>query len=217
MNRNVIRARLRRLARLSRRQTWRSLALVATDPDLDPVYARMRDWHSRRWLTDPAPWFLPSAIAYIEQHLELGHRVVEWGSGASSLWFAACGATVETVEHDPAWEREISRRLPPPSRVLATRDEVEPYVARAKNLEKADWIVIDGNHRLQCVDRVASMLEEGRGRRPLWVIFDDTHRLHYADALHRLTLRASDSRHFCGSSVELRAHMTSILVFLNDA
>jgi hypothetical protein len=207
------RERLRRLRRFRHPGSWRSLALVATDPDIDRVFERIQKSRSKEWLDEPQPWFQPAAIDHIERLLEPTQCVVEWGSGASTLWFSRQGTEVESVEHDPRWAREIAARLSPPSRVHLTRPDCKTYVGQPTSLERADWAVIDGIHRVECAARIISMLRRGRGRRPFRVVFDDTHRMDYAEQLHDLTVLASESRHFCGANLNLASQMTSVLVF----
>jgi hypothetical protein len=179
------------------------------------VFDRIRSSRSRRWLDEPEPWLAPTAVDYIKQRLKPDHHVVEWGAGASTLWFDQHADRVESIEHDPAWVEKVSHRLHPPSRVLEVDTEIseQAYADRPEGLERADWIVIDGIYRLECAARVISMIDRALGRRPLWVVFDDTHRLDYAERLHELTVLSSESQHHCGRSLDLAVHMTSVLAF----
>ena len=49
------------------------------------------------------PWFSYSAIDFLKIFLRKTHRVFEFGSGGSTLFFADRCASVESVEEDPSW------------------------------------------------------------------------------------------------------------------
>jgi hypothetical protein len=57
------------------------------------------------------PWLGYRAVARLEQVLSPDSRVLEFGSGMSTLWFARRCATVVSVESDPGWYDEMQRRF----------------------------------------------------------------------------------------------------------
>lgn len=57
------------------------------------------------------PELLPEVVAYIENILPDGAHVFEFGSGASTVWFAETGCLTISVEHEPAWANEVERTL----------------------------------------------------------------------------------------------------------
>ncbi len=62
-----------------------------------------------RWRHPDDPFYVPAAIRRIEDLLDNNSKVFEWGSGASTLWYARRAASVVSIEHDGGWyERGIS-------------------------------------------------------------------------------------------------------------
>ncbi|HEY0953010.1 MAG TPA: hypothetical protein VGD85_22645, partial [Nocardioides sp.] len=59
------------------------------------------------------PWWTFAAADAVEDFLRArpGARVLEWGSGASTVWLARRAGSVVTVEHDPAWAARTARGL----------------------------------------------------------------------------------------------------------
>lgn len=57
------------------------------------------------------PWFTRQAIALLEQLLQKNDKVLEFGSGRSTVFFATCCAHVLSVEHDDTWFAIVDRQL----------------------------------------------------------------------------------------------------------
>lgn len=65
-------------------------------------------------LLDPreqVPWITFGAQAWLEQYLQPGTSVFEWGSGGSTLYFARRAHRVVSVEHNPDWHRAVQAAL----------------------------------------------------------------------------------------------------------
>lgn len=60
----------------------------------------------------PVPWFTYPAIRYLKRLVRPDWRVLEYGSGNSTRWWAAHVAEVVAVEHDPAWAAALRRDQP---------------------------------------------------------------------------------------------------------
>ena len=60
----------------------------------------------------PVPWFTYPAIRQLGRMVAPAWRVLEYGSGNSTLWWAARVAEVVSVEHDPAWAFRLRERIP---------------------------------------------------------------------------------------------------------
>ena len=90
---------------------WRSVR--AESPDWLGYEARWRQ--SRRnaatAIDDGQPWVTYPAIDFLERHLTARHRVFEWGSGGSTLFFAARAGEVISVEHDRGWFEKVRDRI----------------------------------------------------------------------------------------------------------
>ena len=54
------------------------------------------------------PWYTRDAFRFISRLDLHGKRVLEYGSGSSTLWYARRGALVTTVEDDPDWITRVA-------------------------------------------------------------------------------------------------------------
>lgn len=114
----------------------------------------------------------------ILKYITPGCRVLEWGSGGSTLWFSdrlPNGATLTSIDHDVRWHettcRNIGQRhnvqllLCPPDGPLgrnATIDEEDPtylheYI-HAVDDSKFDVILVDGVARVACMEQAKKLL-----------------------------------------------------------
>ncbi len=73
-----------------------------------------------RWFNAPVPLYTPGAIRALARGMnraagtnprQSGWAVFEWGSGASTVWYAARARLVTAVEHDPGWHEVITAML----------------------------------------------------------------------------------------------------------
>ena len=70
-------------------------------------------WTGRQCLPEGYPWLVPAAVTRLHALLEQGapQRVLEWGAGGSTLFFARRVASVLSVERNPQWVQQVRRRL----------------------------------------------------------------------------------------------------------
>ena len=57
------------------------------------------------------PWLTPAAIGLVATLLRPADRGAEFGSGRSTLWFAARVRSLTSVEHDARWHESVTARL----------------------------------------------------------------------------------------------------------
>jgi hypothetical protein len=108
--------------------------------------------------SSPIPWYTYPAIEYLKQLDFSGKTVFEYGSGNSTLFWAARARRVVSVEDSEHWFRTMSSKLPPNCEITLETDlTVYPDALRATR-EQFDVIVVDGaargHTRLKC-SRVA--------------------------------------------------------------
>lgn len=60
----------------------------------------------------PVPWFTYPATRYLAKLVRPHWRVLEYGSGNSTRWWAKRVQEVVAVEHDPDWANALRRDLP---------------------------------------------------------------------------------------------------------
>src|SRR5687768_17402765 len=94
--------------------TWtrsaRSVAAMAANPS-----------DALRWLRDRIerctpisaglPWIAWSCIRFLVQRVPPGARVFEWGAGGSTIFFAALGCSVVSVESSVRWAEDVTAAL----------------------------------------------------------------------------------------------------------
>ncbi|MEL6197438.1 MAG: class I SAM-dependent methyltransferase [Pseudomonadota bacterium] len=153
------------------------------------------------------PWWCFGAIEEVDRFLaslQGRARVLEWGSGASTLWLAKRAAHVTSIEHDAPWAAIVATLTSDLDRVALISEPPEPksegrddwygsakagwrdysfrrYVNRAEEIPGPfDLIVIDGRCRERCLDMAKQRLAPG-GR----ILFDNTGRRRYREAIAR--------------------------------
>lgn len=62
-------------------------------------------------IADAAPWVAYPAIEFLEGCLSNRHRVFEWGSGGSTLFFQKRAQQIVSVEHDASWFSRVEALL----------------------------------------------------------------------------------------------------------
>jgi SAM-dependent methyltransferase len=125
---------------------------------------------------EPIPWLTYPAIAFLARRVRADMTVFEYGSGASTLWWAARVRQVVAVEHDARWVADLTSRLPPNATVVHV--EEEPSGAYARNVlahgVSFDVVVVDGRDRVRCVPNALRALTPGGV-----VVFDNSDRAEY--------------------------------------
>ncbi len=136
-------------------------------PHLIP--ARVRYWWWERRNPDK-PWLTPAAVAFLDRELSAADAGLEFGSGRSTVWFAARLRHLTSVEHHPGWYEAVRARLDRAGRanvdyrlVSLDHPESQPeqptyapmpaYVRVAHGLADASLglVVVDGHYRTHCL------------------------------------------------------------------
>lgn len=86
----------------------------------------------------PVPWFTYPAIRFLAARVRPGWRVLEYGSGNSTRWWAARVREVVAVEHDPAWAARLQQDLPA-NVTLFERVMDDPLSDAAELLLRTEW------------------------------------------------------------------------------
>lgn len=128
----------------------------------------------------PLPWYTYPAIRFLQERVQSGMNVFEFGSGNSTLWWADRVKSVTSVEHDQNWSEIVKNRIP--ENVLYKRlDLVEggEYSQFAKSSGRGpfDIVAIDGRDRVNCALNCMSELKDDGV-----IIFDNADRRRYRHA-----------------------------------
>jgi len=110
------------------------------------------------------PWWTRQAIAWMDEHLTKDMSVVEWGSGASTLWLAARCGQLRSIESDPEywkWASAALREAGLPSHKYSV--ELRPLNVNYYEIVqgKYDAAIIDGRMRVACCQRAMRILVPG--------------------------------------------------------
>lgn len=135
---------------------------------------------------DPLPWYTYPAIEYLSQFDYRSKKVFEYGTGYSSMYWAARAQKVISIEDNPEWFAKFSEEFKADNWQMRLYEDNETYEnAIFADNEKYDVIVIDGRRRAECAACAVKALSAGG-----MVILDDSDRvntsLEYAGAIKNL-------------------------------
>jgi hypothetical protein len=101
---------------------------------------------------DPIPWYTYPAIDFLAQRDYRDKSILEFGSGQSTLWWAARAKFVLSMEEDPHWFTETSARVPSNVEIYHVAAEIEDIekLVQSRGI-KFDVIIIDGGPRRKLV------------------------------------------------------------------
>lgn len=170
------------------RLAWRAIQAVKLDRKVIAVSIPALD--ANGWLRsraeersvgadgEPLPWIAYPAIAFLSRRVRPDMTVFEYGSGASTLWWASRVRRVVAVEHDRGWIDRLLPRLPANASV-GHADE-GPGGGYAENVLAHglafDVVVIDGRDRVRCVPNALRALTPGGV-----IVFDNADRPEYQE------------------------------------
>ena len=131
-------------------------------------YGWLRSWWSGRPVDrngKPLPWITYPAIDFLSQFDFSGHRVFEWGSGNSTLWWAQRCRSIESVESNPGWVLSLRKLLPSSAHLIEVPLNVNAELGAfiQSDHDSYDVIVIDNNgpFRPACAEAALKKLADG--------------------------------------------------------
>jgi hypothetical protein len=108
----------------------------------------------------PIPWITYPAIEYLNQINLQDKRILEWGSGNSSQYFATRCNEIYSIEHNKEWFDSLQKNLLQNQKLFLST--LENYATFPSSLGlKFDIIIIDGMLRKECVDASFDLIEQG--------------------------------------------------------
>jgi predicted O-methyltransferase YrrM len=115
------------------------------------------------------PWLTPQAVRLLEGWLKPTDRMLEFGSGRSTLWFARHVNTLVSVEHNPLWYERVEALLKEQQlkNVTYLKKSIEgspaEYALVPGQFEdnSLDVILVDGRLRDECANASLSKLKPG--------------------------------------------------------
>lgn len=203
--------RIKNLKRLLYFSAWKRLFLFITEPTHDRLFERFRKINKSTYLTKPEPWFTFSAIDFLKDKLSSDLKILEWGSGSSSLWFAKNGCDVTSIEHNEEWAN-IVKGMKSEKINLIVSSTKDDYVKPDINFSTINVFLIDGIYRNECASYLAGLIKSNKIISGTMIIFDDTSRLEYQKSIQELTKSCKEIYHFTGISNIVIDKMTSIFI-----
>jgi len=103
------------------------------------------------------PWISYDAIKFIEHEIKNRPcKVLEFGSGMSTVWFAKNSIEIYSVENNAYWYKEILNKLSKfkgnniEYKLIESRDEYSKFAIDKKNY--FDVMLVDGPWRKECLE-----------------------------------------------------------------
>ncbi len=134
------------------------------------------------------PWFTETANKHLAELLETRKKwdIFEFGSGASTLWFAKHKnvSKLVSVEHDHNWHLTIFNKLKSEKQHCQFIDCIladQPYNEVINSNGKFDLIIVDGRNRVKCIKSAISHLSEGGV-----LVLDNSEREYYSEGIELL-------------------------------
>ncbi len=111
------------------------------------------------------PWISYAAIDVLDEFLGKHSRVLEFGSGMSTIWYASRAGQVYAVEDSEPWYTrvlDLVRQKQLQNVWLHYSNEADEYSRfMAQDAVGFDLIVVDGNHRDHCTVQALPLLKKG--------------------------------------------------------
>ncbi|MEM1436529.1 MAG: hypothetical protein AAGG11_20940 [Pseudomonadota bacterium] len=162
----------------------------------------------------PLPWFNYGLIHLLDERLRPAHRVFEYGSGYSTLYFAARVANVTSVEHDSGWLNILRASLPANAELIECAAGTRYHAAAETSAVSAsgfDIVLVDGLDRELCLPHAARALSPGGV-----IILDDSHRSAYAAAVQELSDLGFRQLRWFGPKPNALIEAQSLLLYRSD-
>jgi hypothetical protein len=107
---------------------------------------------------NPLPWFSYPAVHWLLAKDFSQKRVLEWGSGQSTVFWASRAKEVVAFEADPSWFENVRQRLPKNAVVHLVKEDLSDLDPTL--LTTFDVIVVDGLDRFRCAEASLGHLAE---------------------------------------------------------
>ncbi len=129
------------------------------------------------------PWFTYPANEFLSERLNKKMNVFEFGSGNSTLFFAARVNQITSVEHNKEWYEKVLKYIIANSHaIFAKADNPNEYLrALTEGTQKYDIIIVDGIYRNECLIESINYLTDGG-----IIILDDSERSEYSRGVNRI-------------------------------
>ncbi len=163
---------------------------------------------------NPIPWVTYSFIDFIRDRITSAHRIFEFGSGNSTIFYAMRSKKVVSVEHDQVWLKKIEHSKPANANLIFCELERDGKYCRMPQTldEPFEIIIVDGRDRVNCCKQALNCLTEDGV-----LVLDDSERLVYEEAVQFMTDKGFKHLAFSGISPGLfYRKSTSVFYRINN-
>jgi hypothetical protein len=148
----------------------------------------------RNALDDETAWITYGALRHLNRIVGSDSRVLEYGSGGSTLYFATRATEVVSVEHDPHWAQVVADRVGDRAEIILAPAVGEPSDSYASTDERYRGMSFreyasvadrfpDGYFDILLIDGRARTSTFAHGRRKVrpggWIVLDNSDRKEY--------------------------------------
>jgi hypothetical protein len=145
----------------------------------------------------PIPWFTYSFIDFLESRLNKNIKLLEFGSGNSTLYFSERVDQVVSLEHNLNYYNKLEKLIPANVElILSKSDSASNYVSPTNDLQiNFDIIIVDGIYRNECCIVATEMLSSSGV-----IILDDSERAEYQEGTNQFISKGFKRLDFDGIS-----------------
>lgn len=116
-------------------------------------------------MLETKPWFTQEAIKFLENLIQINPniKVLEFGSGNSTIWLAKKGVNLISIEHDKTWYETVKKSLKDNNLNIDLRFIGGQYYTVCSEFEDNyfDLIIVDGQNRVKCIEECYKKLKPG--------------------------------------------------------
>jgi len=156
----------------------------------------------------PILWMTYPVVHFLEGKDFTGRRVLEWGSGQSTLWWSTRAKQVVSFEADPAWFNFVRARAPANVTLHLVKENLGGLPADLLQ-DKFDVIIVDGLDRVACAEASIDLLTSDGA-----MILDDAEQTWSAEGYRILDLMTRQGLQridfFGHAPAVIRRHCTSL-------
>ncbi len=141
---------------------------------------------------NPLPWMNGAVVRILDERLNPGLRLFEYGCGYSTLFYAKRTERVVSVEHNESWAKLVNDQLPKNAEVLVKPKQ--EYAGAIHTIDQMfDVVIVDGIDRVNCMMNGLQRLNETGV-----LLLDDSSRKEYNEGIDYAKKQGFKSLTFSG-------------------
>lgn len=113
----------------------------------------------------PQPWITAEVVDFMRGYLESieNPKILEFGSGCSTAFFAQYTSNLVTIEHNPRWHEVVKKHIDENNLSVDLRLVQNDYYRECEKFPKDyfDFVLIDAQHRINCLRHARDIVKSG--------------------------------------------------------